>query len=124
MAKNTQTSSQQQSSTKAVVNTELIKAVKQLILLSVGLKFEEKGKLITKLTEFSEEKLMKLKQVFEDENVRKQELLTDFFTKNPDLYADFERFSKEHVDTIYRDVEQGELGVEEAKMEELLTVNY
>lgn len=109
---------------KDPVNQELIKAVKQLILLSIGLKFEEKGKLITKLPQLSEEKLMKLKQVFEDENKRKQELLTEFFTEHPELYADFERFSKEHVDTIYRDVEQGEAGVEEAKMEELLAVSF
>lgn len=128
MAENTTTpadaSAQKPAIAEMSANTELIKAVKQLILLSVGLNFEEKGKLITRLPQLSEAKLVKLKQVFEDENTRKQELLTDFFSKNPDLYVDFERFSKEHVDTIYHDVEQGELGVEEAKMEELLTVDY
>jgi hypothetical protein len=113
-----------QAPAKTQANEELIKAVKQLILLSISLKFEEKGKLITRLPELSEEKLLKLKKVFEDENARKQELLTEFFTEHPELYADFERFSKEHVDTIYRDVEQGELGVEETKMEELLQVSF
>ncbi len=121
MAKKAQTTT---ATAKVTVDEKLIKAVKQLILLSVGLKFEEKGKLITRLPELSQEKLMKLKQVFEDENHRKQELLTQFFTEHPELYADFERFSKEHVDNIYHDVEEGELGVEETKMEELLQASF
>lgn len=105
-------------------NQELIKEVKQLILLSIGLKFEEKGALIMKLQSFSEEKLNRLKQVFEEENQRKQELLGKFFQEHPELYADFERFSKQHVDSIYEEVEQSELGAEETRMKQLLATTF
>lgn len=105
-------------------NQELIKEVKQLILLSIGLKFEEKGALIMKLQSFSEEKLNRLKQVFEEENQRKQELLGKFFQEHPELFADFERFSKQHVDSIYEEVEQSELGTEEERMKQLLATTF
>jgi len=103
---------------------ELQKTVKQQILMSIGLEFEEKGKLIQKLPELSDDKLHQLKVVFEEEDKKKKEILNDLFTKKPELYDEFEKISRNRVNSIYHNVEVGELDREEQKMEELLATNY
>ena len=103
---------------------ELEKNVKQLIMLSIGLKFEEKDDLIKKLPSLNEDQLKQLNSVFDQENKRKEEMLAEFFSQHPDLYPEFERFSKDHVSSIYRDVEEDEQTAEETKMQELLTTSF
>ena len=103
---------------------ELVKQVQQLIMLSIGLKFEEKDALIKKLPSLNDSQLTQLRGVFEEENTRKEEMLSDFFSKNPELYPEFERFSKDHVNAIYRDVEDGEKPNEASRMEELLQTSF
>jgi len=98
----------------------LEKTVKQQIMLSIGLDFEKKDALLKKLKSLSEDQLMKLKDVFDEENKRKEKLLTDFFAKNPQLYPDYERFSREHVNSIYAEVERDEKDHENARLEEII----
>jgi len=103
---------------------ELQKNVKQQIMLSIGLNFEEKGELIEKLPSLSEDQLKQLSAVFDEENKRKEQLLGEFFSKHPDLYPEFERFSKDHVTKIYHNVEEDEKTSEESRMQELLTTSF
>jgi len=103
---------------------ELMKVVKQQIMLSIGLSFEEKDKLIRKLPSLDDKKLAQLKAVFDEENKRKEEMLGDFFAKHPELYTEFERFSREHVDSIYDEVESGEEVAEEALIKKLLATSF
>lgn len=105
-------------------SNQLQQQVKQAAMLSVGLSFEEKGKLVQKLPELNEEQLRKLLQLFEDEQAHKQKVLGQFFATHPQLYPEFERLSQQHVDTIYSEVEQDELAEEKAKMDQLLQVSY
>ena len=103
---------------------ELTQQLKHLITLSIGLKFEQKGELIGRLESLSDAQLQQLVQVFEQEKARKEQLLSDFFQKNPQLYQEFERFSQHHVDQIYREVEEGELSQEQQQMENLLQTTF
>ena len=104
--------------------TELEKTVKQQILLSIGLPFDEKGDLIKKLPSLNEAQLIQLKKVFDDESQRKEKLLTDFFDKNPQLFPEYQHFAQQHVNSIYHDVEEGEKNTEQKRQEELLTLQY
>lgn len=108
----------------AVSKAELEIQVRQQIMLSIGLKFEEKEKLLNKLPTLTEEQLNQLKKVFDDESQRKEQMLGDFFAKNPQLFPEFERFSQNHVNHIYQDVEEGEKSAEVKRSEELLQINY
>jgi hypothetical protein len=108
----------------AVSKAELEIQVRQQIMLSIGLKFEEKEKLLKKLPTLAEEQLHQLTKVFNDESQRKEQMLGDFFAKNPQLFPDFERFSQNHVNHIYHDVEEGEKSAEVKRSEELLQINY
>jgi len=98
--------------------------VRQMVLLSISLNFEEKGDLIKKLPSLTEPQLNQLHQVFLDESKKKEEVLGDFFAKNPELFPEFERFSQNHVNGIYREVEEGEKDGEVKRSEELLQVNF
>ena len=100
------------------------KLVKQLIMLSMGLKYEEKEKLLSNIKTYSDEQLQQLQAVFDEENKRKQDMLSTFFEEYPDLYPEFERFSKDHVSGIYREVESDELQEDEQKMNQLLATTY
>lgn len=103
---------------------DLMKQLQQLITLSIGLKFEEKDQLMGKLPALSDAQLQQLIQVFEQEKTRKEQLLSEFFSKNPQLYHQFERFSQEHVNEIYEKVEDEEQGQEQADMEALLQTSF
>lgn len=103
---------------------ELQKTVKNQIMMSIGLEYEAKGKLIQKLPSLSDEQIQQLHEVFNEEVQRKEQILNDLFTKKPELYQEFEKFSRDHVNSIYREVEDGELTQENQKMEELLNANY
>ncbi|MDP2691788.1 MAG: hypothetical protein Q8O95_05300 [bacterium] len=109
---------------QAPTREDLEKTVKQLIMLSIGLEFEEKDKLIRKLPSLTGEQLGQLKLAFDEENERKDQMLSDFFGKNPELFPEFERFSKDHVNSIFRNVEKGELVEEQQKMEKLLQSDF
>lgn len=103
---------------------ELEKTVKQQIMLSIGLKFEEKDQLLNKLPSLSEDQLSQLKNVFDQEQQRKEQMLSDFFAKNPKLFPDFERFSQKHVGSIYHAVETEEKSAEDKRAEELLHMTF
>lgn len=98
--------------------------VRQQVLLSISLNFEEKGDLIKKLPTLSESQLNQLHQVFLNESQKKEEMLGDFFAKNPELFPEFERFSQNHVNRIYHEVEEGEKAAEEKRKEELLQTSF
>lgn len=124
---NTASEPEKSSSTKNSTSSardELQKAIKHQIMMSIGLEYEEKGELIQKLPTLSETQLKQLKEVFEEEEKKKEEILQDLFTKNPELYPEFEKFSKDHVNSIYHDVENEELVQEEKRMEEILQVTF
>jgi|CXWL01.1.fsa_nt_gi hypothetical protein len=104
--------------------SELEKVVKQQILLSIALPFEEKGNLIMKLPSLNEKQLSQLKKVFDDESQRKEKLLTDFFEKNPSLFPEYQHFAQHHVNSIYHDVEKGEKDSETKRQEVLLTLTF
>ena len=103
---------------------ELEKSVKQQILLSIALPFEKKGDLIKKLPSLNEHQLSQLKKVFDDENKKKEQLLTDFFDKNPQLFPEYQHFAQKHVNGIYHEVEEGEQSAEQRRQQELLTLTY
>lgn len=103
---------------------ELEKIVKQQILLSIALPFEEKGDLVMKLPSLNESQLNQLKKVFDDETMKKEKLLTDFFEKNPSLFPEYQHFAQKHVNDIYHDVEEGEKGTEVERQQELLTISF
>lgn len=109
-----------QTSTRA----ELERTVKQQIMLSIGLKFEEKDQLLNKLPSLGEDKLSQLKNVFDQEQQRKEKMLGDFFAKNPKLFPDFERFAQKHVGSIYHAVENEEKSAEDKRAEELLHMTF
>ena len=109
-----------ENSLQASSRAELEKTLKQQIMLSIGLKFEEKDQLLSKLPSLSEDKLSQLNNVFDQEQQRKEKMLSDFFARNPKLFPDFERFSKKHVGAIYLAVENEEKVTEEKRAEELL----
>lgn len=111
-------------STQTGTRTELERTVKQQIMLSIGLKFEEKDQLLNKLPSLSDEQLSQLKNVFDQEQQRKEKMLSDFFAKNPKLFPDFERFSQKHVGTIYHAVENEEKSAENKRAEELLHMTF
>ena len=119
MAKDTSTSPKA-SSTRA----DLENSVKQMIMFSIGLEFGEKDELIRKLQSLTEAQLRALEQVFEKEHQQKETLLADFFAKNPELLPEFERFSKNHVHSIYSGVEREEKKEEEQKIGELLQSSF
>ncbi len=98
--------------------------VRHQIMLSISLNFDEKGDLIKKLPSLSEPQLSQLNQVFLDESKKKEQMLSDFFAKNPALFPEFERFSQNHVNKIYHDVEEGEKTAEIKRSQDLLQVNY
>lgn len=93
-------------------------------MLSIGLKFEEKDQLIRRLPSLTDQQIQELHDVFNEETKRKQDMLTAFFNDHPELYPEFERFSKDHVSSIYRNVEEKEKGGEENRMQELLTATF
>ena len=113
-----------ENSSSSSTRTELEKDVKQQIMLSIGLKFEEKDKLLSKLPSLSQDQLQQLKNVFDQESQRKEQMLGDFFAKNPKLFPDFERFSQKHVGSIYHAVENEEKSAEEKRAEELLHMTF
>jgi len=110
--------------TVASPRADLEGEVRQRVLLSISLNFEEKGDLIKKLPTLTEAQLNQLHLVFLEESKKKEELLGDFFAKNPELFPEFERFSQNHVNGIYHEVEQGEKAAEVKRSEELLQVNF
>lgn len=98
--------------------------VRHRVMLSISLSFEEKGDLIKKLPSLSDAQLNQLNQVFLEESKKKEEMLSEFFAKNPELFPEFERFSQHHVNQIYHDVEEGEKAAEIKRTTELLQVNF
>jgi len=103
---------------------DLQKTVKNQIMMSIGLEYEAKSVLIQKLPNLSDEQIQQLHEVFNEEVVRKEKILKDLFTKKPELYKEFEKFSHDHVNSIYRKVEDNEANQETQKLEELLQINY
>lgn len=103
---------------------ELEKIVKQQILLSIGLKFEEKDELMKKIPSLNETQLSQLKKVFDDESQRKEQMLNEFFAKNPELFPEYEHFAQKHISSIYHGVEMEEKATEERRSQELLTMNF
>lgn len=108
----------------AVNRADLEVQVRQQVLLSISLNFEEKGDVIKKLPSLSEAQLNQLHQVFVNESKQKETLLGDFFAKNPELFPEFERFSQNHVNRIYHEVEEGEKAAEEQRKQELLQTSF
>ena len=61
---------------------ELEQVVKQQIMLSIGLEFQQKDELIRKLPTLRDDQLQQLKALFEQEEDKKKEMLTRFFEED------------------------------------------
>ncbi|MDP3975357.1 MAG: hypothetical protein Q8P95_00395 [bacterium] len=103
---------------------DLEREIKQMAMLSIGLKVEEKDQLIRTLPGLSDEQLSQLKSVFEQENQRKEKILSDFFSKNPQLFPEFERLTSQQVNSIYLEAETEEKAREEQRMQALLQAEF
>ncbi len=93
-------------------------------MLSIGLKFEEKNQLLGKVAAMSEEQLTELKGIFEAEKQRKDEIMQDFFSKNPELFPEYERLAQGRVNKIYSEVEAGEQEWVDSRMAELEQADF
>jgi hypothetical protein len=99
----------------------LIDEVQNLVLFSFSLTKEHKEELLRALPSLAEAKLTALKDVFEEEEKRKNEIIRGAVERNPKLAQKIEKIVKENVQTMYKEVEKGQETVEEKEMETLLT---
>ncbi len=108
----------------ATAPTPLLNQVKQLIMLSIGLKFAEKNELLGKLGTMNDEQLNELKGIFEAEKSRKDHIMKDFFAKHPELFPEYERLAQGRVNKIYSEVEAGEQEWVDSRMAELEQADF
>lgn len=99
----------------------LIDEVQNLVLFSFSLPKEHKEQVLSALPSLPEGKLQALRDIFEEEEKRKNEIIRGAVERNPELAQKIEKIVKENVQTMYKEVEKGQETVEEKEMETLLT---
>lgn len=98
----------------------LISKASYALASSIGIPLSEKKKIGQKLPTLSNEKLERLISLFAEEEKRNHHLLEEFFRENPDLFQDYDRLTKNHVTSLFKDVEGKEKKRETQRMKEIL----
>ena len=98
----------------------LVDDVQNLVLFSFSLSPERKEEILAALPNLGEDKLNALKELFEEEEKKKNEIIKGAVERNPELASKIEKIVKENVGMVYQEVEKGEGAIEEKEMESLL----
>lgn len=97
-----------------------LETVTDQILLSLALSDERRAQLLQLAPTLPKDKLQALKAIFDEEQKRKDELLKQALANDPKLVDEIDRFARENIAKMYKEVESKEHPLEEEQMEDIL----
>lgn len=102
------------------MDANLLGQVRDLILFSFSLTPMRKKELVGMLPNLNDAQLNALKEVFEEEDRRKNEIIAQAVEQNPGLAPKIEAIIRDNTTQMYHEIEQHEKPLEESQMANIL----